>query len=454
MHATRRGIIFPLTIAASLTIVGTAFAQPAFPMQSPAAGARGAARVWLEGEPSYYRSGEPLNVRYSVPWDAYVAIIHIDSDGLLDFLYPYSPWDDHWVRGGRTHRLTLRGNSAASLVRGGPGIGYLYIIASPEPLDFQDFYGGRNGWGWDYAGRNVYGDPFLAFEQVTRLLLPPWPYARYAYDYHGYYVGGLYRYPAYACGDRYPGWGWGATDAYGPCGRMNVFLRDYPFYYDTRRYQGDRRVYLSRYERYDPRHSYKEDPATVDRRDAIPRAPVPSGVREAPSSAGQGTIQGREPIPARTAPSVGESRGNPATRTPAPETRSPTSGNRALEPADRTSTPAPRETGRPAPTPATRGTTEPSRSSAPTRPADTRSDPAVDRASSGGRPAARPAPQPASRTGTSSSSNSGRSSAQPSARPSAQPASRPEARGAPSGNPAASAPASSARTARPRPGTE
>ena len=36
------------------------------------------ADIWLEGEPAYYRRGDRLNVRFSVPRDSYIAIVHID----------------------------------------------------------------------------------------------------------------------------------------------------------------------------------------------------------------------------------------------------------------------------------------------------------------------------------------------------------------------------------------
>src|SRR5690606_37902056 len=118
------------------------------------------------------------------------------------------------------------------------------------PLDFRYFQGGvGSSWDWGYAGRSVYGDPFLALEQITRLLVPGWPYAQYAQDYYGYHVDGIHRYPSYACSDRYYDYGWGLNPGYGSCSRLDFFLRDNPYYYDTRRYAGDRRGYLRQYDR-------------------------------------------------------------------------------------------------------------------------------------------------------------------------------------------------------------
>lgn len=395
MHAGHRYAVM-FGMVASLATTSRALAET--PFLPSAATPQVAARIWMESEPAYYNSGDRLDILYSVPYDSYVAIIHIDSDGVLDFLYPYDPWDDHWVRGGRTYRLGLSGSSAAMRVRGRPGIGYVYIIASPEPLYFGDFFGRNRGWGWDYAGRNVYGDPFLAFEQISRLLLPDWPYARYAYDYHGYYVGGLHRYPNYACGNRRPEPGWGWTTSYGPCGRIDVFLRDQPFYYDTRRYAGDRRGYLTQYDRYDPRHGYKEDPVSVGGRYASPRdgtqpAPQPGVVRDAPAQDGWGEPPRRVAVPAEPSRGIGES---PERVTP-PATRSPEPAGRAAPPADRAPAPATREPERRTPateSSAPRGSVAPAPRSADPPPSAPASRPSTS--SSGSATSSRPA-VPASR---------------------------------------------------------
>lgn len=262
--------------------------------QAPAAaqvhypGGRGMdARLWLEHEPSFFRRGERLNIRFSVSDDAYIAIVHIDSDGNLDFLYPASPWDDGFVRAGRVHSLLPLGARSGWTVRGNAGIGYLYLLASAYPLDYHEFRGSSGSrWQWGYAGRSVHGDPFLAFEQIRRLLLPWGPTGGYyAFDYYTYHVEGIHRYPSFACSDRYFDRGWGWSPTFGSCSRMDLFLSDYPYYYDSRRFRGDRGIYLRDFDRFDPRHGFKEDPdrsgsgepARSPARPAMPptREPVP-----------------------------------------------------------------------------------------------------------------------------------------------------------------------------------
>lgn len=252
------------------------------------------ARIWLENEPDYFRRGDRMDVSFVVSDDAYVAVVHVDTDGTLDFVYPASPWDNEFVRGGRILSLPARGGGSW-MVRSRPGIGYFYLIASPEPLDFSYFRGRLNSpWDWGYAGRAVHGDPFIAFDQIARLIMPRWPYAPYAYDYYSYYVEGLHRYPTYACSDRYYDYGWGWTPSYGSCGSLDYFLRDHPYYYDTRRYRGDRRIYLRDYDYLDPRHGFKEEPDRPARGITPRGTATPRGTSSPPRDVG--AIPRREPV--------------------------------------------------------------------------------------------------------------------------------------------------------------
>ncbi|MEX2571672.1 MAG: DUF4384 domain-containing protein [Gemmatimonadota bacterium] len=266
------------------------------------------ARVWIENDRDYFRNGDRLDVRFTLSDDAYVAIVHVDPVGNLDFLFPASPWDNEYVRGGRMHVLPGRGASQGWTVRGTSGIGYVYMIASRTPLDFGSFRG-RSGspWDWGYAGRAVRGDPFLAFDQIARLLVPRSPFGSYVEDYYGYYVGGIHRYPSYACSDRSDGYGWGWTPGYGSCGELDYFLRDYPYYYDTRRFRGDRRGYIGQYDRLDPRHGFKEDPEEPAR--GVTRGGARQDVR--------GTDSGRGSAAPVTRPETGVDRRDPAPVRPA-----------------------------------------------------------------------------------------------------------------------------------------
>lgn len=322
-------------------------ATPAAPTQVAELGAR--ARIWVEDERDYFRRGERLRVRFTTSDDSYVAVVHIDTDGNLDFLYPATPYDDGFVRRGRVYSLPGGGFSSGWTLRGSPGIGYLYLIASPEPLDYS-YFGGPYGnrWDWSYAGRSVHGDPFWAMEELTSLLVPGWGRAPYVVDYYSYHVDGRHRYPSYACGaSRWgarAGWGWNGY--YDSCDRVDYFLRDYPYYYDARLYRGDRYAYFRNrgyYRDYDPpqpRHGYKEavgrslpearQPLRVED-EGSPRRPsgADPGVRARPARGAGETTE-----PSRRRPTL-ERRGTPAQGSARPEAqRAPARGGSArAEPA-------------------------------------------------------------------------------------------------------------------------
>lgn len=257
-----------ILLAAALAPVRVVEAQ--YPMR-PGAGYMPAARVWVEDERDSFRRGERMRINFSTSADAYVAVVHIDPSGQLEFLYPASPFDEEYAYAGRVYSLPYRRGamSGGMLVRGGPGIGYLYVVASPVPLDYGYFRGrgGGYGWDWSYGGQAVHGDPFWAFEQITRYLVPEWGYAPVAVDYFSYHVEGRHRYPAYACSpwQSRSGWGWGygmgyTPSYYGACDRLDYYLRDNPHYFDAVRYRTDRRSYFRDYGARDPQHRYKEDP--------------------------------------------------------------------------------------------------------------------------------------------------------------------------------------------------
>jgi len=349
---------FPLHLRILLAVAAAATCLPVGAVVRSAE-AQAVARVWVESARDQYRRGDRLPVRFSVDRDAYAAVIHIDPDGNIDFLHPAGPRDEHFVRGGRVYGPSAHG-AASWVVRGRPGIGYLYLVASPTPLDFSLFRGaGLSLWDWGYAGRTVRGDPFLAFEQITRALLPRGGFSRHVADYYGYQVEGVHRYPSYACSHSRmiasTGFGWGWTPSYGSCDRQESFLRRNPYYYDTRRFRGDRRTYWGEYDSLDPRHGFKEAPDRPARA-TTPATPRGSG---GGGAASQGEVQRREP--ARPAPSRGGARDRGGRAEP--------EAGRGEEPRPRPTPDAPPEPSRRRPSPESEtGSPAPSREPASTAP--------------------------------------------------------------------------------------
>jgi hypothetical protein len=291
------------------------------------------ARIWVDGDRAFHRVGDRLRVRFTTSEDAHVALIHVDPDGRLDFLYPATPWESDYVRGGRFHSLPLSSQGALT-VRSRTGIGYIFMIASPLPLDYRYFTRGRNSpWDWSYAGRNVIGDPFWAMEQISRLLIPG--YGPFASDYYSYHVEGRHRYPTFACSDRYGsvrgGWGW--SSSFGPCSRQDLFLRQHPNYYDSRLYRGDRRVYIAR--TYGPppvQHRFKEPVSggASDRAQAQPRARDPRevGQQRPPPTVNRAPVATDRAGAARETPRQPERAAEPSQTAPAARER-PTLERRA-----------------------------------------------------------------------------------------------------------------------------
>jgi hypothetical protein len=252
-------------------------------------------RVWMDGERDLYRVGDRSRVFVRTERDAYVAVLHIDTNGDVEVLFPTSPSDDGYLRAGRAYSVRPRGSDYLS-VRGGYGIGYVLAVASDEPLDsrvLRDLWYRRAG-NWD-AEYNVYGDPFRAMDRFERMLVRDWGYSEHESSYYSYHVGRRYTHPRYACYDSYGPWYSSRNSYYDSCDRVRVLLVQAPYYYDTRYYRGDRRVYYARgngyynddrYGRAQPTHGYKE---RTGGRDDVPPARGLARRGAPPVSRGTGT---------------------------------------------------------------------------------------------------------------------------------------------------------------------
>jgi hypothetical protein len=231
-------------------------------------------RIWLEEGTDLFYPGDAVRVRFRTDEDAFVAILHLDPEGYVDLLFPRTTLDQHFVRGRRTHSLPTRLDRLA--LGRTPGIGYLYVIASAYPLDLRALGArpGSRGDAWGLATL-VRGDPFWALEELTRTIVRDWRFTPYAVDVFSYHVGGRHRYPGFACYDAFGRRDVGSHAFYPSCDRLRRLLVTYPYYYDTRRYRGDRTLYLRELDDLAPRHGFKEPPvrAAPPLRPADPRDP-------------------------------------------------------------------------------------------------------------------------------------------------------------------------------------
>ena len=338
-------------------------------------------RVWMDGDRDVYRVGDRSRVYVRTDRDAYVTVLHIDTNGDVEVLFPTSPSDDGYLRGGRTFSVRQRGSSYM-YVRGGYGIGYVFAVASSEPQDgrvLRDLYYRRAGsWDSDYS---VYGDPFRAMDRYERMLVGDYGYGEHDSDYYSYHVGRRYTHPRYACYDSYGSWYTSRGHYYDSCDRVRVLLVQVPYYYDTRYYRGDRRVYYTsgrgyydddRYgRRTQPTHGYKErtDVRGGDTR-GYSRRPAP------PASRGSGsyTVQRDDEPPQQQEPRVVR----PERQRPTFERREPSpSSERRPEPRTETRREAPPER-RPEPRTETRREAPPERRSEPRREAPPAREPSSE----------------------------------------------------------------------------
>lgn len=295
------------------------------------------ARIWVDrGEDPVLRRGDRVRVYYRTSADAFISIFHIDTNGGVRLLYPSSPEVDPYVAGGRDYRL-LFPRASQWYVDEDPGIGYYFIVASPDPLDFRDFrfsYG-TGGWDLSFAGRTVYEDPFVAMDEYIARLIPDWEVADYALDYLEYHVGDRHDYPRFLCYDCHGFTPYSTWNPYlSACSSFTVVTYNDPWYYPVNRYQGGWVVWARPPVVGQPRYVFRGrrpgDPwgPVVEARPSIGDRPgIPGDAVQRRSGAGIGS-GGRVPLPGRPgSPGTVERRSRPSA---SPLNRDPRSGGRPV----------------------------------------------------------------------------------------------------------------------------
>ena len=105
------------------------------------------------------------------------------------------------MRGGRDYRL-LFPQTPVWVIDEDPGVGYFFMVASPEPLDFSAFpFDAELGWDLSGVGEVVYEDPYVAIDDYVAAIVPNWEQVPYALDFITYNVGDTYSYPRFLCYD-------------------------------------------------------------------------------------------------------------------------------------------------------------------------------------------------------------------------------------------------------------
>jgi len=129
----------------------------------------------------------------------YATVYVIDTEGFIHVVYPFSPYDEAYLVGGRVHRVHLRDYGFR---RGyfGRGVAFAFAVTSPVPFGYAGYGTAIFG---PQVGFQVYGDPFVAARLFYLSILPRGCDAAFAaVSYARFYVTEYVRYPSYLC----PGW--------------------------------------------------------------------------------------------------------------------------------------------------------------------------------------------------------------------------------------------------------
>jgi hypothetical protein len=184
-----------------------------------------------------YHRRDRIPVAFRSERDGYAIVLRVDTDGRVRILYPASPADDAFVRGGQEYRVPNPYGydvAHAFAVDDYPGVGYVFAVVSSDAFDYLPYV--RNGH-LDYRtigvdGR-ITGDPYVALGEIVEYMLPP-GYGTYAFDVAEYFVGARFEYPRFVCYDchaytAYPVW-----DPYRNwCGTFKLVIYDEPAWYPT-----------------------------------------------------------------------------------------------------------------------------------------------------------------------------------------------------------------------------
>lgn len=171
--------------------------------------------VWTDHYDGEYYVGDNINIHFRASADAFVAIYSIDTRGRVNLLFPSTPTEDNFVRGGVTYRLPAEGADYDLEITGPEGFENLQIIASRERFPIPNWYV-NSGLICDWDDRAEFMD-YLNTEYFVKYGGQRFAYDRaaiYVNEWEEYYYRPIYRpyYPSWTvCGNVYIDYPWGAT---------------------------------------------------------------------------------------------------------------------------------------------------------------------------------------------------------------------------------------------------
>jgi hypothetical protein len=232
-----------------LAVVGPAVTPPSVSAQAGGGAREGRSlevRVWLDrGVDAVLQPGDRSRVYYRASEDAYVALVQVDTDGVATLLYPRHDGEPNRVRGGRDYRLIFS-DAADWLVHDAPGVGYFFILASRNPLDFGRLsrFAQTGEWNLARTGARIRQDPHVAIDGLASLFIVPEGDRTFALDFTGYHVGQSYSYPRFLCYECHVPQSYEAWNPYRQaCPETRIVIYNDPHFYPASRYQGNRVVF-------------------------------------------------------------------------------------------------------------------------------------------------------------------------------------------------------------------
>src|SRR5438128_638022 len=89
-------------------------------------------RVWLDPSGPPLARGDPVRVYVRTAEDGYLIVVHRSTDGRIRVLFPASPADDPFVRGGTYEIRSAGAGVEGPAGGGGVGGGAAFVVAEPD----------------------------------------------------------------------------------------------------------------------------------------------------------------------------------------------------------------------------------------------------------------------------------------------------------------------------------
>jgi len=188
-------------------------------------------------ERDFFQRYERVSVAVESSADAYVTVFRVDTDGRMRVIYPRGPQDNNFVVGGHSYRIPnpygQRGEHAF-VVDDYPGVGYVFVVASAGPFNYQP-YVRDDHWEWRNVAQNgrITGDPYVGFVEVVEPMLTSGN-AAWSFDVMPYFVERQHPYPRFLCYECHTYMPHPAWDTYGAwCPRFQIVVFDDAIRYPT-----------------------------------------------------------------------------------------------------------------------------------------------------------------------------------------------------------------------------